>query len=322
MNDDFSVSTPYFLERLNLRTDADARDIRRAYASELKRIDQVRDVGEFQFLRNCYEAALQWAAPKAPAGAGAGMHAAPASAPASGPSAEVSFEDPRALAGTVFARLLEIHQRLSEPGMLNDVPTWAAEIRRRLADDELLNLSAQGEFEGLIVQSLVDDFRDGHFALFLAAIEVFGWQYDADRLEKFGPDGVFVNAAIDEYAMFHSQYEGDLATQRGCLDRMRRQAAPTTDELMPDLVHFEWIATRFPHFLAMHAPRWKIAEWAEGCKKLRAMHGDAAFNVRSSAAPMLSKPQGEMSTFLHALWALALLGMALRSCFGGSNSPF
>lgn len=51
---------PPFLERLGLGLEAEARDVRRAYARELRRIDQETDPRGFQALREAYEAALQW----------------------------------------------------------------------------------------------------------------------------------------------------------------------------------------------------------------------------------------------------------------------
>lgn len=53
---------PNFLTRLELAPGADERQVRRAYARELKRIDQQNDLAGFQYLRECYEAALAWAA--------------------------------------------------------------------------------------------------------------------------------------------------------------------------------------------------------------------------------------------------------------------
>ena len=53
--------------RLDLPLEADARAIRRAYARELKRIDQASDSDGFQQLRSAYEAALRFAERRDPA---------------------------------------------------------------------------------------------------------------------------------------------------------------------------------------------------------------------------------------------------------------
>ncbi|HEY0063843.1 MAG TPA: hypothetical protein VGC21_17125 [Telluria sp.] len=51
---------PYFAKRLGIEPDADERTIKRAYARELKLIDQAADPAGFQDLRESYEAALFW----------------------------------------------------------------------------------------------------------------------------------------------------------------------------------------------------------------------------------------------------------------------
>lgn len=56
-----SGHVPHFLARLALDVDADSKTIRRAYARELKLIDQESDLPGFQLLREAYEAALAWA---------------------------------------------------------------------------------------------------------------------------------------------------------------------------------------------------------------------------------------------------------------------
>ncbi|MBC3917482.1 SEL1-like repeat protein [Undibacterium sp. CY18W] len=51
---------PSFFKQYELTRDADERDVKRAYAKALKKIDQENDPAGFQALRESYEHALQW----------------------------------------------------------------------------------------------------------------------------------------------------------------------------------------------------------------------------------------------------------------------
>jgi hypothetical protein len=225
-----------------------------------------------------------------------------------------------ALAMRVFERLQAIRTRLTEPGALNDVATWETEIRLRLDDDELVNLSAKMHFEGLIAHTLANDFQEGQFAFFQAAAEVFDWTRDRRHLQEFGYAGSMVNAAIDENYMFRSQHELDAAAQRGVFDRMRREAAPTTDHLMRDLVTFEKMCRQFPNLMAMRAPAWKIEQWQQACQALRAAHGDAAFNVGSSAAPAYGRDENS-SDFRWLIWVSFFAIISLARVWNGPVAP-
>ncbi|MTV41421.1 TonB C-terminal domain-containing protein [Duganella radicis] len=88
-----------FLQRLGLDSDADARSIRRAYARELKLIDQEQDAAGFQELREAYDNALQWAAWRERQ-AGEADAAAPATDAATGAASAPNAEEPAAGATT------------------------------------------------------------------------------------------------------------------------------------------------------------------------------------------------------------------------------
>lgn len=246
---------PYFLERLSLGLDADSKTIRRAYARELKMIDQESDLPGFQALREAYETALDWAKHNAPARAPERQAApvpellpepvrapepatvvklpepvafvripvpepvpvhvpvavpmpvtvlpepdveplkpepitaqpVPDTPPAKPiPDIFTAAENPHALAETVFARLVANMARIVELDMLKDASLLESELRNRLADEELFNITARNLFEARVAYLLFSEYTLENGVLFGAAATVFGWEKDSRRLQPFG----------------------------------------------------------------------------------------------------------------------------------------
>lgn len=251
-----------YLERLGLAEDAAAHDIRRAYARELKLIDQERDGAGFQLLREAYEMAMEWiewcAGPLAPA-------------LALSPGSVASHVDPDALAEAVFVRFMAGFSAMVRGAGPPGLAGCAALLSRALDDAELLNLSARRRFEGRVAQLLAGGWRPGHEILLVAAVEAFAWDGDCRRLYEFGATGFALSEAIDERNRFDAQPEDDVIGQRRVVARLRTVVDPERQELLRDMHHLRALMTRFPTWLALvtrveHAQRWceldsQIAGW-------------------------------------------------------------
>jgi len=297
-NDYAPVETPDFLARLGLRADADARAIKRAYAREVKLIDQEADIIGFQDLRDAYETALRWAAyqiylaeqaaledtpeaqesephaPPEPADPGDPVAAAPAPvslaksapeerlAPAPEP-AGADPVDPDALSKTVFDRLMASIDLLTRGRMLSDVSLFEEELNRRLDDDELFNITARAIFEARIAYHLAAGWQKGNETLLPAAASVFNWVNDRRRLYQFGQAGSMANQAIDERNLFDQQSEMDVQRQRSIMHRLRDAKVPTKTGLREDVPQLEVMLERFPAMMHMLTPRETFQQWRE-----------------------------------------------------------
>jgi hypothetical protein len=275
---------PPFLRRLGLELDADTKAIRRAYARELKLIDQEHDLPGFQLLREAYETALDWAKYQRPAPADAAPVAAtdlallpqPAPAPAAAaplddlpelppvkpaPGPAIVLENPHALAATVFARFTENTKRIVELGLLKDPSLLESEMRKRLDDDERLNITARSLFEARIAQLLFGEWTLESGVVFGAAATVFNWTEDRRRLQQFGQAGAYLDRTIEERTMFQAQPQEQLARQRAVMARLREAKRPTIVQIRRDLAHVERMIERFPNLLAMMVKRETVEQW-------------------------------------------------------------
>jgi len=276
---------PGFLARLGLAEDADERQVRRAYARELKQIDQERDLEGFQYLRACYEAALAWAAERAasaaavPAEATAEVEGGPAADAGAAPMAQGDAHPaPQALEGVeqvhpgvlgdgVFAdfrvRMAELATQPERMGREEAarVAPWTEALRAALADPRLLHLYARVIFEHHVAALLAEGWRPGHHLLLPAAVETFGWDLDRSALARLGHAGALLDDALDQRAMFQSQDILARTQQRELLHLLREGRQPDEDTVRAYAASVASVTYYFPTLLGIVAPHDLAAAW-------------------------------------------------------------
>ncbi|MBP1203262.1 tetratricopeptide (TPR) repeat protein [Duganella sp. 1411] len=274
-----------FSQRLGLSDDADERAIRRAYARELKLIDQEADPAGFQYLREAYDAALYWVRhkdefeehialeeleavtveapaqpPLSPPGPAEHRHADPA--PAS-PQEQALEIDHDALAEAVFADFLRRASAIADERPVTPDAPWQRELRASLDDPRLINITAREMFERRVADLLTTGWRPGHEALLVAAVKVFDWAGDRRRVFSLGRSGAMLDAAIDERATFDLQPDAQREQQRQLIERLRDPKPPGTRELVRNSATLETLIARFPTWLALITSVDNIVQWRE-----------------------------------------------------------
>lgn len=200
---------PPSLRRLGLKTDADERAVRRAYAQRLKAIDQEAEPAAFQRLREDYEAALAWISSRdtdwdedeeddleednAEEVPGPVAHATfeaaplPPDKPTPGQEALEVFRAFEAQVRT-WPQDTTVHGGLVAFRALTTV----------LEDPRLISLEARFQFEVHVAHLLLETGLPGRRALFTAATKVFQWTQDRRRLAALGHAGAVLNREIDQ----------------------------------------------------------------------------------------------------------------------------
>lgn len=302
-------TAPPFLARLALDADADARAIRRAYARELKRIDQEAQPDAFQHLRECYERALDWAERRAGEGAAAadgqaashapdeaaehgpdeapdeaqdeaqdeahdGMpvrHRAPAAA-----HRHVDGADPFAQARFVFDDLGAAVARLATAPDAAGTDAWLDLLRGAADDPRLAHLEARTVFEMHLAHLLASGWQPGHEHLLAAAAAVFGWDTDRRALARLRQAGQFLDVALDQQAAFDGQPPKRRAVQGQVLGWLRRPDTPSEDTMWRLAGPLRTLAEHFPQWLSVVAPRAATQRWLAACAEPVDASGAAA----------------------------------------------
>jgi protein TonB len=272
-----------FLERLGLGQDADARAIRRAYARALKQVDQERDPAGFQHLRECYEAALDWAAweeRRRQAGEEADEAAEDGVAepvPVSAGMADsdgampTPFETGRALFEEFLAAMPALIALRRDPPQ----QPWIEALERALADERLFNLDARLGFELHVAHLLANGWRPGHDMLFPAAAKVFGWEDERRSLARLGEAGYMLDIALDQRMGFGTQDLRTRTRQRDVLALLRQAEPPSNKRVLRQMEALDQLMRRFPGWMAVMAPFGRAEEWRERYEQLEGRPFDA-----------------------------------------------
>lgn len=320
-----------FLARLGLDQNAGTSDIRRAYARELKLIDQEHDAAGFQALREAYEAALKWAKlPRAsqdvavqlvipvysgvPHTSASGVPApqfgvpnvpvvlakvaprvmvAPVAAPRDTvfPEKTQAKVDPHALAAGVFAGFIADFAAMMQAPE-PDLASCRAVLERALAKPALLNISARIQFEERLAHLLAAGWKPGHEILLVVATKAFEWSGDRRRLFEFGDAGVRLSQAIDERNRFDAQPESDQLAQGEIVGRLRSGALPDGAQLVRSIAHLDALETRFPTWLALVADVRRMPGWRELERQVPGWRRKLMFEKVKVAQPSYEKSSG------------------------------
>jgi TPR repeat protein len=156
----------------------------------------------------------------------------------------------------VFIPLVEeMRQRAAEE--------WDARaaLERCLADPRLVNLEVRELFEWNVIALLAEGWKPGHERLLGAAIELFQWEKDRRRPERFGGPGQVIDAVITEQLAWRTQTEWLRKWHLQILDRLRRLDRPRDAELLRMKPALQELASQYPTWTRLVAPVGKIPQW-------------------------------------------------------------
>lgn len=263
---------------LGVPPDADERTLRRAYAKQLKSIDQEREAEKFQELRQCYEWALQIAASRS----AQEETPPPQEEPATQAGAEDALAAPhseqrkddltRHAADARLRSETTAHAALDDffaNEMLQSADQALERLRSSLERPELTDLDARLIFEWGIASVLAQGWRPGHQHLFSAAMGTFDWRRQRELLRPLGRAGAIVNEAIEELEIFDAQPWQVRNLQRDLIRQLREPQHPGNRRLIQCGPLLERTSAMFPTWLHVVTCTAHIQQWQQWTLAIR-----------------------------------------------------
>lgn len=235
------------------------KEIKRAYARELKLIDLEKNPEAFQKLRAAYEAALKNAHQPETAPVQAPAAPADTAPPAPLPEAEALTE--------LIAQLRLGIANTAQGRVADDEMIWKDDIRALLERLRPLNLAAQAEFEHQVGILLLGGWRPGHEALLMAASEVFGWNEAGWRWDNLGPNGATLDAALALRHCLEHFEESERRHFRYIIRDLRQEYEPSKEALVRDLPYAEFLEKQFAPLLAILTIPGRVEAWRQALRK-------------------------------------------------------
>ena len=289
---------PPFLQRLDLDVDADERAIKRAYARELKLIDQTTEAARFQELRENYETALSWKrhslyeanadAASTSTSNSADVTPSAVTAQPSAIEADLStvFPQPVAsndandandanrvepeassanenlrLADALFFEFQERFQLTIATNKTPDEATIKAVLDQSIHAADMDNFIVREIFEARIVDLLLSGWRPGHEVLLVVAGTSFQWLVDRSRLQRLGRIGYILDQAYTEREIFFQQSDATRDLCRKAITRFRNPQRPKISELLELLPVIEKILEVYPYLMPVIIDSHQLQVW-------------------------------------------------------------
>ncbi|KQZ28004.1 hypothetical protein [Duganella sp. Root1480D1] len=239
------------------------KEIKRAYARELKLIDLEKNPEAFQKLREAYEAALKNAHQPEPAGAPESA-LAPIRVDPTPQTEALPAEEPVA---KLIARLQLGIANTARGRVADDELIWKDEIRALLEELRPASFAAQAEFEHQVGILLLNGWRHGHEALLVAASEAFGWNEAGWRWENLGANGATLDAALALRHCLEHFEEAERRHFRYVIRDLRQQYEPSKEALRRDLAYAEFLEKNFAPLLNILALPQRVEAWRQALRR-------------------------------------------------------